>query len=244
MFALQKTLLIKWKGVPQNRRIYCKTLSDEEFVSKKYEELWKLNHKNVQNNPIKNGEKVWTDISQTAKKHMKRCSTANVIMNYKVKQWDNTTHPHVVKTQTVAAPNADEDEEQQELSFADGGNTEWYRWWEYRMVRMVGIQNGTDGGNMEWYSQAGTQLGSFSQSWTQSTIQSNNYVSRYSAQQVERVFTQNPPITVYSNLIHNCQKLKATRISFKVERISKISIIINIFFFIVILLSLNFVLSN
>ena len=49
----------------------------------------------------------------------------------------------MVKTQTVAAPNADEDEEQQELSFADGGNTEWYRWWEYRMVRMVGIWNGT-----------------------------------------------------------------------------------------------------
>ena len=27
----------------------------------------------------------------------------------------------------------------------DGGNTEWYRWWEY------GIRKGADGGNMEWY---------------------------------------------------------------------------------------------
>ena len=104
---------------------------------------------------------------------------------------------HVVKTQTLATPNADEDEEQQELSFTNGGNTERYRWWEHRMVQMweygmvqmvgirngtdggntercrwwkygmvqmVGIQKGTDGGNTEWYSQAGTQLGSFSQS--------------------------------------------------------------------------------
>ena len=204
---------MKWKDVPQNRRIYCKTLSDEELVSKIYEELQKRNHKNGQNNPNKNGEKVWTDISQTAKKHMKRCSTANVTMNYKVKQWNTTAHPHVVKTQTLATPNADEDEEQQELSFTDGGDTEWYRRWGYGVVQTVG--------NTEWYSQAGTQLGSFSQSWTQSTIQSNNCVPRYSAQRVECVFTQNPQITVYSSLIHNCQKLKATRISFKAEWISK-----------------------
>ena len=41
----------------------------------------------------------------------------------------------MVKTQTLATPNADEDEEQQELSFTDGGNTEWYRRW--------GIRSGT-----------------------------------------------------------------------------------------------------
>ena len=62
----------------------------------------------------------------------------------------------MVKTQTLATPNADEDEEQQELSFTDGGDTEWYRRWGYGVVQTVG--------NTEWYSQAGTQLGSFSQS--------------------------------------------------------------------------------
>lgn len=58
----------------------------------------------------------------------------------------------MVKTQTLATPNADEDEEQQELSFTNGENTEWYRWWECIKVQMVGIQKGTDGGNKEWYT--------------------------------------------------------------------------------------------
>ena len=179
MSALPKTLLIKWKGVPQNRRIYCKTLSDEELVSKVYEELWKLNHKNVQNNPIKNGEKVWTDISETAKKHMKRCSTANVIMNYKVKQWDTTASLHMwlklkhSQHQMLMKMRSNRSSHSLMVGIqkgtdggntewyrwweygirkgADGGNMEWYRWWEYRMVQMVGIQKGTDGGNTEWY---------------------------------------------------------------------------------------------
>ena len=81
------------------------------------------------------GEKT-EQTSHRQQKSIWRDVTANVIMNYKVKQWDTTAHPHAVKTQTLAAPNADEDEEQQELSFTDGGNTEWYRWWEYGVVQL------------------------------------------------------------------------------------------------------------
>lgn len=119
-------------------------------------------------------------------------------------------------------------------------NAEWYTRWGYGWYSGGGDTGGTGpvgigcvqtGGDTEWYTcRWGNTV--VQSSWNtaghflkaEPNLPSNlitNVHKGTSAQRVECVFTQNPQITVYSSLIHNCQKLKATRISFKVEWISK-----------------------
>ena len=61
-------------------------------------------------------------------KHMKRSSTSYVIMEMKNETVrDTTTYLSEWPTSgTLAAPNADEDVKQQELSFTADGNAKWY----------------------------------------------------------------------------------------------------------------------
>ena len=61
-------------------------------------------------------------------KHMKRSSTSYVIMEMKNETVrDTTTYLSEWPTSgTLAAPNADEDVKQQELSFTADGSAKWY----------------------------------------------------------------------------------------------------------------------
>ena len=57
-----KHLLGEWKNKSQTVRKYLQNISDKGLVSEIYKELLKFNIKKT-NNSVKNGQKIWTDIS-------------------------------------------------------------------------------------------------------------------------------------------------------------------------------------
>lgn len=90
-----------------------------------------INKKNI-NNPIENGQEIWTSISQkkdirVANKHMKRCSTSLVIRETQTKTiMSLPTKQLRWKILTVSI--FGKDPEQQNLSYIMNANLNWYNY--------------------------------------------------------------------------------------------------------------------
>lgn len=92
--------------------------------------LLKLNKKKT-NQLIKKQAKdlnrqVTKEDVHTVNKHMKRCSTLQVIREMPVKMRYSTHLLEWSKSSTLTTPDAEQNAEQQELSYVAGGNRKWY----------------------------------------------------------------------------------------------------------------------
>ena len=117
----------------------------------------------------------------------------------KLKQWDTTLHLEALpRFRTLTTLNAGEHVEHQKFSFIVDGFA-------------------------KWYIHFGRQFDSFFKSLTiVSPVISDNHTPRYLLNRVYNLYShKNQHINVYGNFTHNCQNLKATKMSFISEWIEK-----------------------
>ena len=110
-------------------KIFAKHTSDKGLLDKIYKERLKLkNEKTTQDKKQAKGLNLTKENTQTANKHMKRCSTSYIIRAMQIKTPKGDTATDSLQWQKIKTltPHTGETVEQQELPFTAGGTAECY----------------------------------------------------------------------------------------------------------------------